>query len=124
MDIEDLVGERELSGIDRWTEMAKGEDCEVCLIALDGTTYEFREDPDDGYRSYHEGPDVSETAIKNTFAPVPVRCAMREGGDRNEILVVSHRETGAVILEIGTDNTEDYYPWWVCNFSAEALGKL
>lgn len=38
--------------------------------------------------------------------------------------VVSVIETGAVILEVGTDNIDDYYPAYVCNFSAEAIGLI
>lgn len=133
-DISDLCGSRKLTGIDRATESRTGEcsnsyeDVEVCRLEMDGVVYEFSEDPDDGYRSQHYGPTKIDTPLVNTFAPIAVVCTHVEEstfgfskGDA-DVLRVVNAKTGAVILDVGTNDIDDYYPSWICNFSAEALG--
>lgn len=135
MEIKDLAGEKVLSGIDRFNEDRPGwegssttESVEVVRICLDGVVYEFSEDPSDGYRSSANGPTVIDAAINNVFAGVPVVCQyldkLSDGfcGDEADILRVINAATGQTILDVGTGNIDDYYPSWICNFDAAAIG--
>lgn len=135
MGIVELVGETTLSGIDRFIEDRKTsewsdalESVEVVRLILGGKVVEFSENPSDGYRSYHNGPEAVAATVTNTFPPVTVVCehiteGRNEWHDGSDILRISNASTGAVILDVGTDNVDDYYPVFVSDFSAEAIGQ-
>lgn len=95
----------------------------VCRFVLDGKAYTVREDDNDDYRSSMR--DLLEGGVvKNIFAPVRVLCSMRtEGqyGGKDETLVMRDVVTGKEVLEIGTDNTDDYYPSFVADFRPENM---
>lgn len=116
--LESLVGEHELSGVDMSVESNGYEDASVCRFVLDGKAYTATEDPDDGYRSYlgtlQEGGEV-----KNSFPAQRVLCYMRGGSD--ETLVFRDVVTGKEVLEVGTDNTDDYYPSFVAHFQPQNM---
>lgn len=127
--LESLVGEHELSGVDMTEEDMPtsygGGDYHgsVCRFILDGKTYTACEDDNDGYRSamksLTEGGEV-----RNQFAPQRVLCSMRyedEYGNKDETLVMRDMITGKEVLEVGTDNTDDYYPSFVSNFQPENM---
>lgn len=128
-----LVGPHQLSGAEY--ENAKSEfwpghfqDARQLRFVLDDIIYVATEDPDDGYRSSldslirADGPPVS-----NTFSPVPVIGRLREHGEYGgpcDILEFVHAVHGGVVLAVGTDNADDYYPWAVLNFYPTALGVV
>lgn len=128
IELESLVGEHELSGVDyiaseempsEYTyEGAEPYCASVIRFVLDGKSYTAREDDNDGYRSAMR--DLLEGGeVKNTFAPQRVLCSMRtEGtyGSKDHTLVMRDVVTGKEVLEVGTDNTDDYYPGFVANF--------
>lgn len=125
MELADLVGEHELSGVDMQTESVKEEygdgfeNCEVIRFRLDGVIYMAIEDPEDDYRSSMREIRVSEGTMHNVFAPVKVLCRMRtkgEYGDTNDTLEIIDVANGETIVEVGTDNCDDYYPIWVGAF--------
>ena len=62
MELKDLVGEHELSGVDTTTERVKpyGDYYEVVRFVIDGKTYKATEDPNDGYRSYLKELEVTD----------------------------------------------------------------
>ncbi|AWY06821.1 MAG: hypothetical protein [Caudoviricetes sp.] len=93
------------------------EPCDVLLFTLDGVTYRMVEDPDDGYRSYCDDLTVSEKPPRYSFPPVRVVCSMMEntGFENNECIVMRDVANGKVILEAGTKNYDDWYPY--CHFS-------
>lgn len=132
--ISTLCGAKMLTGIDRYNEVrptpySGDQDVEVCRIELDGVIYEFYEDPNDGYRSGHLGPSIIEGSIANKFPAVPVvgshvEQAIGSYADGADVLRLVNASTGKTILEVGTDNVDDYYPSWICNFSAENIGPL
>ena len=137
MKISDLVGSTTLSGFDRMIESRpeyEGADTfvdvEVVRVILGGTTYEFAENPTDGYRSSCEDPIVSKIRVQNTFAPVPVLCtrstdaSFRHARVDGDFLTIRNASTSATILVIGTDDIDDYYPSFICDFSAEAIGEI
>lgn len=128
IDMESLVGKHLLSGVDEenrkvemWGDL---EDCQCINFVLDGVTYTAIEDPSDGYRSSLEGILVSDEKVTNNFAPVEVEVSYRTKNsymDDCEILDFIDTKNGKQIMEIGTDNTDDYYPSFVANFTPENM---
>jgi hypothetical protein len=101
------------------------ESCQVMRFRLDGEVYVAVEDPDDGYRSLMKDLTVAEDAtMKNVFPPVRVIGRHREKGsynDVNDILELIDAGTGQLVLEVGTENTDEYYPCFVASFNPEAM---
>ncbi|WP_024898834.1 hypothetical protein [Brucella rhizosphaerae] len=130
MELKDLIGRHMLDAVDFTNAMIKGwldeyEDCEVCRFRLDGTTYVAVEDPDDGYRSSMRELLVDENAtMSNVFPAIEVEAAYRDKyGDHDgaDILMLVDVVTGKTVLEIGTDNTDDYYPFFVSDFQPQNM---
>lgn len=125
MTLNDLVGRHLLSGVDRGSGV-KGEyddhAPETFTFVLDGVAYTATEDPDDGYRSSMEDIVVG-GEVKNMFAPCAVLARMRPHGefDNNDVLELIDETTGKVVLSVGTANADDYYPWWVAEWSPENM---
>lgn len=130
IELNTLVGEHILTGVDHEQVRivdAGGydyEDATMLRFVLDGQIYVATEDPNDGYRSslrsllIVDGPPVA-----NMFAPV--RVFVREAGsDReyvNDYLEFIDANNGKTILEVGTDNADDYYPSFVGRFWPERM---
>jgi hypothetical protein len=129
MELKDLVGEHELSGVDVTHEEVESwngtEKVEVVRFVLDGVTYKAVEDPDDGYRSRCDELIVCDEKISNIFVPHKVICKMApddsDGYDNKDVLIMYDAVTKALVLEIGTGNTDDYYPYCVLNWFPEGL---
>jgi len=81
-------------------------------------TYTAIEDPDDGYRSYLEGLYIG--PLKDLTASIINRKvrATHECSERRDLLTLTDVETGHVWLVIGTEDTDDYYPYCVMQWSA------
>lgn len=117
MELKDLCGMHELSGVDTgaYTDLDfHGYNCYANYIRfrLDGVTYEAVEDPDDGYRSYMGEIKETHEKIRNTFPPVKVNCVMDK--EPNDILIMRDDLNGKEILYVGTNYEDDYYP--ICTF--------
>lgn len=132
MELRDLVGKHLLDAVDftdekvkRWGE--EFDDCQVCRFRLDGIVYMAVEDPSDGYRSSMDELVIDEAAtMKNTFGPVEVFARHRDKEDSDygsvdDVLELIDITTGQVILEVGTNCVDDYYPYFVARFSPEAM---
>jgi hypothetical protein len=135
MELKDLVGEHELSGVDtgilhpdpdvdRWGQ----EDANTLLFILDGVTYYVVEDASDGYRSSMKDIQiVSDRSVANRFQPVRVNAtheASRKGDwstEECDLLTLTDVESGKVVLEVGTLNSDDYYPSFVGNWLPQNL---
>ena len=131
--LKDLVGTTILLGC----EWGKGDitrygnesqTVDIIHFQLGPTTYSMYEDPDDGYRSHLSEIKVDQHEIRNTFAPCIVVCThvarQRDAYDNEkavDILKVRCAETGKLIIEVGTDNVDDYYPTCVMSFNPENL---
>ena len=119
----DLTGEHLLDAVDFSTETSTlyDRDCQVVCFRLDDIIYVAKEDPDDGYRSHMEELSVApiDVKMKNTFPSVQVIGVYQ--GDSSDILELIDSQTGEVVLEIGTDKTDDYYPYFVSSFHPEAM---
>ena len=124
VDLDSLVGGHMLDAVDMFTESVKKtygdyyEDCELIRFRLNGTIYTAMEDPSDGYRSCMESLIVSPDAeMKNVFQPVQVVGRKKPNGyGTNDTLELIDVVTGKVVLEVGTDNSDDYYPSFVAAF--------
>ncbi|MBZ9632518.1 hypothetical protein LB465_17190 [Salegentibacter sp. LM13S] len=128
MELKDLVGEHELSGVEISTVKVKQygdyyEDTEVIMFVIDGKTYKATEDPDDGYRSYLKELEVTEEKVANSFPPQKVVGKMKKNStyDVNDTIQFIDAVTEKIVLEVGTDNTDDYYPYCVLYWNPENL---
>lgn len=127
MELKDLVGSHILSGIEMGTirRNAYGyfEQCEFIKFTLDGVTYKAVENPDDGYRSYMDELETEDEPCKIKLPNIEVCCHMM--GDclyeKNDVLVFVDSKSGKEILKIGTQNTNDYYPYCILEYTPENM---
>lgn len=111
-----FTGKHVLSGV----YMDKLGDADMLLFKLDGIVYAALEDPSDGYRScldYIMGLYKREH-IPNEFESVRVVGSLI---DNNQRLLFRDVVTGELVLEIGTDNSDDYYPSCILYFNPKGL---
>ena len=118
MELEDFKGIKTLTGVD----FSKDGDASVCRFELDGVVYSVAEDPCDGYRSTAKDVAVGGD-LQNRFPGHKVFCM--HVGDQFScecgILELVDVETSKVVLSVGTDSTDNYYPFYVAEFSPENL---
>lgn len=108
----------------------------VINFVLDCITYTAIEDPDDGYRSSLDYITASDFEVDNRFSPVKVKCSYKSidksfWSDESNLnvsllqavdkILFYDIDTNKLILEVGTDNTDDYYPCFVGDFYIENL---
>jgi hypothetical protein len=126
MELNDLVGLHELSGVDMNDEKAKGEwgdsyeDCQVINFVLDGQTYAAIEDPEDGYRSCMKEIIQSSAVVTNVFPPIKVFASLSTEHD-DDLLEFIDIQTGKVVLMVGTEDYNDYYPTFIASFWPENM---
>lgn len=124
--LEDLVGEHLMDHTPS-TDVRHPFDSDSNGIAftIDGNTYMVFEDGNDGYRPsagpllgfkgmpYEIGGDYGE------YCRLKVVGSMCLSGDNCSAHILEFRlvETGAVVLRVGTDNDDDYYPSFVAEWS-------
>lgn len=89
---------------------------------LDGVLYCAEEDEEDGYRSCLGTIWVEEdpTTIQNVFKRTRVYCEY-DNDWNHDIVRIYDRATEKLLIEFGTDNSDDYYPSFVGNFNAENM---
>ena len=122
IELKDLVGEHKLSGVDFNNEQIKSEWSneyalsQVVRFTLDGKTYIAAED---GFRGCMRWLRLSKKAPID-FKPIKVLARMSDRPN-STILQFLNIDNGKVILEVGTDNIDDYYPSWIASFNVENL---
>ena len=128
MELSDLVGTHTLTGVENGNETyVKYGTCtgerEYIIFELSGVKYMAVENPDDDYRSYIDDLEITDKEIKNTFPAVEVLCKMKpdEKYQENDVLEMYDVETNKLVLEIGTGNVNDYYPYCVINYCPENM---
>ena len=130
MELKDLIGKHILTGVDLYNKDIKEEygsgfeSCNCISFVLDDITYTAIEDPEDGYRSCMREIKVSKYKVKNIFPEVEV--LVRDMGDEkyhthNDALEFIDIKNGKVILTVGTENTDDYYPYFTSEFVPENM---
>lgn len=126
IELESIIGEHVLDAVDIFVDNAKDEygdfhDCQLIRFRLDGTVYTAIENPEDGYRSSLGSLIVSpNTDMKNTFPPISVLVRAKRHSD-GEILEFIDLITTDVVIDVGTDRTDDYYPFFVNAFWPENM---
>jgi len=132
VELKDLIGLATLDAVDfetmqfpRYEGDDDLEDCNVCRFRLNGTVYVVIEDPSDGYRSSMRDIKVAppRTRMKNVFPKVRVLCRQKDRSDysSSDLLELIDVVTAKVVLEVGTDNSDDYYPSFVAHFAPENM---
>lgn len=108
------VDESHLS-VEKWGSF---EDASLIRFKLDGVVYVAIEDPSDGYRSYLGELKVDDTDITNPFSGVEVIGVYKTGSEGRscDILDLVDTTTKEVVLSVGTDDDDDYYPCFVSHF--------
>lgn len=97
------------------------------MFTLDGTTYRALEDPEDGYRSVCCEPEIVDCACKNRLPNIEVDCEYQDTAGEGvwiedaDVLVVVDAKSRLPILEVGTRNTNDYYPYCVMEWTPENM---
>lgn len=127
-ELKDLSGIHTLTGVDRYNaeiSYRHNEMSDHISFCLDSIVYTAMEDPDDGYRStMRELIETPEYVMQNTFQPHSVEgIYITSYGHHNscEILSIVDTVTGKEVLRVGTDNTDDYYPYFVAEWMPENL---
>lgn len=125
MKLENLCGEHWLSGLEFGTAEVESyfndiEETEAIRFTVDNHNYLVLEDPDDGYRSYCSDIFEVDESPKFTFPGVRVYCYMGEETE-SEILIMRDIMTNKVILKIGTDTGDSYYPCCIFDWRPENM---
>lgn len=127
-----VYGERELRAIRTdvrhpFQHEANG----VALDLVDMTVFVF-EDPSDGYRSCATAPMISHSSLyefgcdpQYIRAPVLIRpwTQSAHGSDGVDGVEFIDRRNGKTILLLGTDNCDDYYPSFTCDWRPQNLAE-
>lgn len=134
--MKELIGTHELSGVDHLLPEGSQyqNDVDVMRFTLDGIHYLATEDPDDGYRSMLGTFDVVSDGPTTTFDPIPVVISVSDESydatHRNAdyykdtftgILTMCDARNGQVILQVGTKDWDDYYPYCVMEWTPENI---
>jgi hypothetical protein len=127
MELKDLVGMHKLTGVDEDARVVKGwtgddESVNCFSFTLDEKTYSAIEDKDDGYRSNMKEIVVTDK-LSNTFAPIRVLASMQDKGQYdskyNDILELRDVKNGKIILSVGTNHEDSYYPSFIASWVPE-----
>ena len=118
VELEDLTGEHILSGVD-FVTLCNGENAGTNAIqfCIDGIVYEATEDPEDDWRSSmgYFGV-VDRIACQNSFQGVKVAGIMNY-----DVLSFVDIITGKLVLEVGTDCSDSFYPCCIMYFNPENM---
>ena len=101
-----------------------GADSSENAFKVDGIAFKVLEDPNDGYRSHlgaiEYGEESNAIFFQNPIAEVRIETYSElshgneyEGGEKNEGYRLVDINDGHVWLEFGTDNTDEYYPYFI-----------
>jgi len=130
MEFKEFKGRHLLSGVDctshqeREAESGWEDYGDDYLICIDGINYLMIEDLNDGYRSNMLDPEITDREIKNKFEEQEVFIKHRTdghySGEEADVMEI-YSMSGDLILEIGTENIDDYYPSAIFNYSPENM---
>lgn len=121
IDLESLAGKQyTLKGCD--LDMHPDKLAGIIRFTLGRHTYQATEDPQDGWRSSMDSIVLWGEPCKRTFPGIKVEARMRQPEYSHHVLELTLvGNSGRVILSVGTDNTDDYYPSWTAYFDESIL---
>ena len=133
MKLKDLVGIHLMTGIETGTIKINGwwyksNNCNYVKFRLDNVTYMAVEDPEDGYRSCCNELEIVDEECKTKLPAILVECKMREDSNvtgwreyKNDILEFYDAVNKQMFMAVGTGNIDDYYPYFVFEYTPELL---
>jgi hypothetical protein len=104
------------NGNDDWRKL---QDRNYLSFILDGKKYTAIEDLNDGYRSCMDRLIVDKGTLKNIIPDTKVVVVFEKGS--NTLLCFYSTENGKIVMEVGTNNDDRYYPSFVGYFYPENL---
>ncbi len=125
MSWKDLCGEHILKAIRTDVRHPFDADASGVALYLDDMTVFVFEDPCDGYRSSAVDPMIVNApmysfGVNPDYIRVPVRISLwtkeKDYHGESEGIKVVDRRNGLVILTLGTSDSDDYYPSFVCDW--------
>jgi hypothetical protein len=119
--IQDLVGVHTFTGFSTesvTTPDHYSRDANVAIFVLDDVTYRALEDPDDGYRSYMDEITITNEKCTNM---IPVHFVKGNLDEDSDIINFVDIVTKEIVLSIGTDHSDNYYPSCVSDFFPKNL---
>ena len=127
---DDLCGERTLMAIRTDVRHPFQSDANGVALDLDGLTIFIFEDPNDGYRSCSAEPLVAKASLYSFgISPEYIRAPVRiqrwtrsEHGEADGLEFIDTRN-GKTVLKVGTDNSDHYYPSFVCDWQPQNLAE-
>lgn len=129
--IKDMLpdGKYLLSGVDEYQSTnTLVENINGVVLILNGEKYIMAEDQCDGYRSYGVIFKDEDVECINTFPPqeVIIESKLTEiPGDFisevNEMMTIKNPFNNEVIIELGTENMDDWYPMGIFHYYPENL---
>lgn len=129
----ELCGERILSAIRTDVRHPFDDSANGCAIELDDMTVFVFEDPSDGYRSSATEPMVCRGPLWSfgcqniDYLRIPVRVQRWTASEYDYVPVgieLIDRRNGQVILRLGTDNSDDYYPSYTCDWRPQNIAMM
>lgn len=129
--IKDILpdGKYLLSGVDEYqTTNDFYENINGVVLILNGEKYIMAEDQSDGYRSYGILVKDENVECLNTFPPQEIvieskvtKITEHFDSISNEMMTIKNPFTNEIIIELGTENMDDYYPMGVFHYHPENL---
>lgn len=130
MELKELIGLHTLTGVTNenkklqsaWDE-DETYDAQAFTFILDGVIYTAIEDNNDGYRSAMDELKVNEFVCNNIFEPIQVLGIYidKSGGYDEADLLHLYGMNGKLLLEVGTSNSDDYYPSFVSSWHPDNI---
>jgi hypothetical protein len=124
LELDYLLGDHVLSGCDtdgsikekKWSQAS------VVDFILDGKILSAVEDPEDDYRSSLDSLLINREGaiVKNKFPDCFVTGVRGTNGVEDVVRLID-KTTGKIVLAIGTDNNDSYYPVFVGEFDPTAM---
>lgn len=118
--LDDLLGEHFLSGV--LINDTANKEASFVRFALDGCALQADELSYDEYRSGLGAIYLTDERVPDTHMFAPTFVVGRKRDDpSDDVLEFVNPKTGAVVLFLGTVDTDDYYPRWVAEFTPDFL---
>ena len=111
-----------LSGVDRENWLPNQyKHCSVINFVLDGQTYTAVENVIDDYRGMLGEIFISGHLVQNAWKPVYVTSRLVMDRYGSKTVEFKYSDNDPPILIVGEDNSDSYYPMFICHFNPTLL---